>query len=63
MTLNKTGPHFAELKELQEDAERVIRQATELSKLTPARSDSYAAQLKATLFVINAEADAVAKRK
>jgi hypothetical protein len=55
--------NYEELIELQKDARRVIRQAERLKIMNPNRSDSYEAQLKATLFVIDGQADAAAKKK
>jgi hypothetical protein len=63
ITLEKTVKNYDELSEIQKDAKRVIRQAAKLKELNPARGDSYDAQLKATLFVINGQAEAAAKRE
>jgi hypothetical protein len=54
--------NYEELNELQKDASRVIRQAARLKELNPARAESYAAQLKATLFVINGQAETAANK-
>lgn len=61
--LEKSVNNYEELSELQKDAKRVIRQAAQLKQMNPARAESYDAQLKATLAVINQEADEEAKRK
>ena len=55
--------NYEELKQLQRDASRVIRQAARLKELNPTRADSYQDQLKAALFVINGQAEAVASKK
>ncbi len=62
ISLRPNLKNFDDLMEVQRDAKRVIRQAERLKSLIPHRSDSYEAQLKATLFVINAEADAIAAK-
>jgi DnaJ-class molecular chaperone len=62
ITLISNMRNYEELKELQKDASRVIRQAARLKELNPARSDSYDAQLEATLFVINGQAEIAAKK-
>lgn len=57
------GMHnYDELVALQKDAKRVISQAERLKALNPQRADSYAAQLSATLFVINGQAEEAAKK-
>lgn len=61
ITLEKTVKNYDELTEIQKDAKRVIRQAMQLKAMNPARAESYDAQLKATLFVINGQAEAASK--
>ena len=62
ITLEKTADNYDELVEIQRDARRVIRQTAQLKAMKPERAESYDAQLRATLFVINGQAEAVAKR-
>lgn len=59
--LTDSMPVYAQLVELKGDAQRVIRQAAELSKMNPARAKSYESQLAATLKAINREASEVSK--
>ncbi len=59
--LERSMHNYEELVELQKDAKRVIRQATRLKDIRPNRSKSYDAQLSATLFIINGEAERAAK--
>lgn len=59
--LERSMENYDDLIEFQKDANRVIKQARRLSEMKPERAESYAAQLRATLFVINAQADRVAK--
>lgn len=61
ITLEKTVKNYDELAEIQRDAKRVIRQAAQLKAMKPERAESYDAQLKTTLFVINGQAEAAAK--
>lgn len=61
--LEKTMHNYAELKALKQDANRCKRQAERLTEMNPDRKDSYAAQLKGCLFVINGQAEKAAKRK
>lgn len=61
--LERNMQNYEELIELQKDAKRVIRQAGRLIEMKPDREESYNAQLKATLFVINSQADRAAKKK
>lgn len=63
VTLTKSMSNFDELVALQADAKRVILQANRLTELNPARKESYAAQLKGCLSVINIQAHQAAKRK
>lgn len=63
VTLISSMHNYAELKELQKDASRVIRQAARLKELNPNRASAYDAQLGATLDVINELAEKEAKRK
>jgi hypothetical protein len=63
INLVPTMHNYTELKALQGDANRVIRQATRLKELNPARAKSYICQLKATLWNINAQAEAVASKR
>jgi hypothetical protein len=63
IVLVSTMYNYEELKELQKDASRVIRQAARLKELNPARAESYTCQLKATLYNINAQAEAVASKR
>lgn len=63
ITLEKTVKNYDELSAIQRDAKRVIRQAAQLKAMKPERSESYDTQLKATLFVINGQAEAAAKRE
>lgn len=53
VTLNKDSAFYPELSELQKDAKRVIRQASELTKMNPKRAGSYRIQLESTLKSIN----------
>jgi DnaJ-class molecular chaperone len=62
ITLVSNMHNYEELNELQKDASRVIRQAARLKELNPGRAESYAAQLKATLFVINGQAETAANK-
>lgn len=55
--------NYQEVFELQRDAKRVISQADQLKKLRPDRAESYDAQLKAMLFIIDAQATEAAKKK
>ncbi len=55
--------NYFELVELQKDAKRVIRQAARLIEINPTRKTSYAEQLKGCLFVINGQADKLAKQE
>ena len=52
-------PHYDELKELQSDARRVIRQAARLKELNPKYAKNYDEQLKATLDTIECQAEDV----
>lgn len=61
ITIRRSVEHYDELIELQCDAKRVIEQAERLKIIKPHRSASYEAQLKATLFVINEQADKLVK--
>lgn len=61
-TLEKTVKNYDELLVIQRDAKRVIRQAAQLKVMNPERAESYDAQLKATLFVINKQAEAAVGR-
>lgn len=60
--LISTMHNYQELRALQKDAGRAIRQAAQLKKLNPARADSYQAQLDGTLVVINGLAEKAAKK-
>ena len=62
ITLYRNIKNYNELVEIQKDARRVVKQAERLKIINPRRSESYEAQLKATLLVINAEADKAAKK-
>lgn len=55
--LDRESGNFGELSELQKDARRVIRQAEQLAKLKPERSERYKKQLSAVLRSINKQAD------
>lgn len=59
--LDEWHPRFEELNSLREDARRVIKQEEALTALNPGREASYKKQLKATLWIINKEADAILK--
>lgn len=61
--LERNMKHYDDLIECQKDARRVIKQAERLTQINPNRMKSYEAQLSATLFIINAEADKISKRK
>lgn len=61
--LEKSMHNYAELLALKRDAGRVKRQAETLSKINPARKESYAEQLRGCLVIINAQAEKAAKRK
>ena len=61
--LDETDPKYADLIEFQRDARRVISQTKQLKVMNPARSESYDAQLNATLAEINKQAETVANRK
>ena len=63
MRLNRSMKNYAELRECQKDAQRVIGQAERLKQLRPSRASSYDAQLTATLSVINREAERLTDRK
>jgi hypothetical protein len=61
--LERNMHNYDELLELQKDAKRVIRQSQRLIEMKPDRTASYQAQLKATLSIINSQAERAAKRK
>jgi hypothetical protein len=63
MRLDKWEKHYEELKELQADAKRVIRQAEELTALKPDRADLYRGQLAVCLLKINRQAEKVVRGK
>ena len=63
MKIDRWSKNYDELIEIQKDAKRVIKQAERLKELRPSRSVSYDEQLRATLFVINAQAEEAAKKK
>lgn len=61
----KLEPHmhnYSELVELQRDAKRVIKQAAKLCELRPERQESYDAQLRATIWIINQQAERASKK-
>jgi len=58
-----TEEHCEELYALQDDARRAIRQAEELSRIQPARADSYTRQLESVLEEIENQVDKIQKGK
>lgn len=53
ITLEKNMENYDALLEFQKDAKRVTMQTEQLKAMNPTRSESYDAQLKATLFEID----------
>lgn len=61
LKLSRNMKNYDELIEFQKDAKRVTKQADRLIEMKPHRAESYRGQLRAALFVINAQAEKIAQ--
>lgn len=57
--LDLSDEHYPALLQIQQDAQRIIKQGAELANFKPHRADSYARQTAACLAILDHEAQAL----